>query len=220
MVDNTRMGFAPYLPRPNQHTGPLSKYVSDTMTSLVSADNAIRAQIDAITGSEVANVPAGDITATNVQDAITQLDTAVNLRLLATAYTAADVLAKLITVDGAGSGLDADLLGGISHAAFSLITRTPQAGTTRNLALTDAGNLIWNNTGGAITLTIPTNATVAFPVWTQIDLLAWNTTITIAAAGGVTLHSPNSLLTVGPQFAGATLIQVAIDTWALFGALQ
>jgi hypothetical protein len=36
-----------------------------------------------------------------------------------TGYTAADVLAKLLTVDGAGSGLDADLLDGISSAAFA-----------------------------------------------------------------------------------------------------
>lgn len=34
-------------------------------------------------------------------------------------YTAADVLAKLLTVDGAGSGLDADRLDGISSADFA-----------------------------------------------------------------------------------------------------
>lgn len=36
-----------------------------------------------------------------------------------TGYTAADVLAKLLTVDGSGSGLDADLLDGLSSAAFA-----------------------------------------------------------------------------------------------------
>lgn len=36
------------------------------------------------------------------------------------AYTAADVLAKLLTVDGAGSGLDADTLDGNHAAAFAL----------------------------------------------------------------------------------------------------
>lgn len=36
-----------------------------------------------------------------------------------TGYTAADVLAKLLTVDGAGSGLDADLLDGVSSAGFA-----------------------------------------------------------------------------------------------------
>lgn len=39
--------------------------------------------------------------------------------LLASNYTAADVLAKLLTVDGSGSGLDADLLDGNSSAAFA-----------------------------------------------------------------------------------------------------
>jgi hypothetical protein len=44
--------------------------------------------------------------------------------LLESAYTAADVLAKLLTVDGAGSLLDADLLDGLSSAAFSLVGHT------------------------------------------------------------------------------------------------
>lgn len=39
-------------------------------------------------------------------------------------YTAADILAKLKTVDGAGSGVDADLLDGIEAAGFSLVNHT------------------------------------------------------------------------------------------------
>lgn len=39
--------------------------------------------------------------------------------LASSSYTAADVLSKLLTVDGAGSGLDADLLDGISSAGFN-----------------------------------------------------------------------------------------------------
>jgi hypothetical protein len=35
-------------------------------------------------------------------------------------YTAADVLTKLLTVDGAGSGLDADLIDGVQPSAFAL----------------------------------------------------------------------------------------------------
>lgn len=41
--------------------------------------------------------------------------------LLGSAYTAADVLAKVLTVDGSGSGLDADLLDGISSASFARV---------------------------------------------------------------------------------------------------
>jgi microcystin-dependent protein len=61
--------------------------------------------------------PAGGVAATDVQAAIEELDTE---KLAAASYTAADVLAKLLTVDGAGSGLDADLLDGQSSAAFLL----------------------------------------------------------------------------------------------------
>jgi hypothetical protein len=54
--------------------------------------------------------------------------------LAAAAYTAADVLAKLLTVDGTGSGLDADLLDGQSSAyyaaASSLSNYLPLAGGT------------------------------------------------------------------------------------------
>jgi len=56
-------------------------------------------------------------------ETITGTDTvrAVTPAGLAATYTAADVLAKLLTVDGSGSGLDADLLDGNSSAAFQPI---------------------------------------------------------------------------------------------------
>lgn len=57
--------------------------------------------------------------------------------LLAASYTAADVLAKLLTVDGAGSGLDADLLDGLSSASFALAARNLTAGA----GLTGGGDL-------------------------------------------------------------------------------
>lgn len=48
------------------------------------------------------------------------LQTQLDAKLAAASYTAADVLAKVLTVDGAGSGIDADLLDGLSSAAFAL----------------------------------------------------------------------------------------------------
>lgn len=46
------------------------------------------------------------------------LQTALNNKLNSSSYTAADVLSKIKTVDGAGSGLDADLLDGQSSAYY------------------------------------------------------------------------------------------------------
>lgn len=67
------------------------------------------------TASEITNVQAGDISAVNVQAALNELDSD---KLPASDYTALDVLAKLLTVDGSGSGLDADTLDGLSSADF------------------------------------------------------------------------------------------------------
>ena len=46
------------------------------------------------------------------------LQTQLGTKLNSSSYTASDVLTKIKTVDGAGSGLDADLLDGISSAGF------------------------------------------------------------------------------------------------------
>ncbi len=47
----------------------------------------------------------------------TTISTSLSLKLNASAYMAADVLAKLRTVDGSGSGLDADTVRGFSTSA-------------------------------------------------------------------------------------------------------
>lgn len=70
------------------------------------------------TASQTTFTPAGSIAATNVQNALEELDTE---KLASTSYTAADVLAKLLTVDGTGSGLDADTLDGIDSTSFALL---------------------------------------------------------------------------------------------------
>lgn len=77
-----------------------------------------------IIASNVPFSPAGNVAATDVQGAIVELDTE---KLAASSYTAADVLAKLLTVDGSGTGLDADLLDGQSGAHY--LDRANHTGT-------------------------------------------------------------------------------------------
>jgi hypothetical protein len=65
------------------------------------------------------------------------LQAALDSKLAVSSYTAADVLAKLITVDGASSGLDADLLDGVQGSNH---LRMLSAGTEANLdSYTDNG---------------------------------------------------------------------------------
>jgi len=83
--------------------------------------------------------------------------------------------------------------------------------------LSDASKNIELSNTSAITLTIPLNATVAFPIGTQIQLLQTNTgQVTVAATSGVTLNS-NPGLKLRAQWSAATLIKRATDTWVLVG---
>jgi hypothetical protein len=66
-------------------------------------------------------------TATAAMDTFGEVETAVNAKLASSAYTAADVLAKVKTVDGAGSGLDADVLDGQDGSYYLAIANATGA---------------------------------------------------------------------------------------------
>jgi hypothetical protein len=90
--------------------------------------------------------------------------------------------------------------------------------TGRALALTDAGKILI--VSATATLTVPPNDTVAFPISTQIIILsAIAEDVIIAEGQGVTVRRKTGLKIDG-QYAGATLIKTATDTWYLIGALK
>jgi hypothetical protein len=94
-----------------------------------------------------------------------------------------------------------------------------QSGTTYTLVLGDAGKIVEIANSSAITLTIPTNASVAFPVGTQITILQTGAgQITVADPSGGTLNAtPGKKLRA--QWSSATLLKRATDTWVLIGDL-
>lgn len=98
-------------------------------------------------------------------------------------------------------------------------TLNAQTGTTYTTVLADASKLVTLNNGSAITLTIPTNASVAYPVGTKIDLAQIGAgQVTVAGAGGVTVNSTPTLK-FRAQYSAATCIKTATDTWLLVGDL-
>lgn len=99
-----------------------------------------------------------------------------------------------------------------------LVTTNAQTGTTYTLALSDRGKVIELNNASAITLTVPTNASVAFPTGTRIDLIQTGAgQVTISPSGGVTVNAKGSANKITGQWSGATLIKRATDTWVLIG---
>lgn len=88
--------------------------------------------------------------------------------------------------------------------------------SSRALALTDAYDYL--NVTTASTLTVPTNASVAFPVGTVIQGFGQGVDVTFSASGGVTIHSKDNNLIAEANTAWS-LKKVATDTWHLIGSL-
>jgi len=103
-------------------------------------------------------------------------------------------------------------------------SRTPilqkTAGYTLS-ALTERDSLIEMSSSSGITLTIPTDATLNYPIGTTIDILQTSTgQVTIAAATpGTTTVNATPGLKLRTQWSSATLLKRAANTWVVFGDL-
>ena len=91
------------------------------------------------------------------------LNTEVGTKLTASTYTAADVLTKIKTVDGTGSGLDADLLDGLNTSSTdtsgnSVVTRSSGNFSAGTITAALVGNVTGDVTGN-LTGTVSGNAT-------------------------------------------------------------
>jgi hypothetical protein len=80
--------------------------------------------------------------------------------------------------------------------------------------------LLLSNGSTAGSVTIPTNASIAFPVGTQIQVVQSGTgQITITPKSGVTISGTPGLK-LRTQWSSATLVKVATDTWVAIGDLS
>ena len=104
------------------------------------------------------------------------------------------------------------------------LTIDPKTSTTYTFVLTDANNeLITASNASAQTYSIPTNASVAFPIGCQINIIqigAGQVTINAVTSGTTSVLS-NGAVAAAPklrvQYSSATLIKVATDTWYVIG---
>jgi hypothetical protein len=104
------------------------------------------------------------------------------------------------------------------YASSTIITNAQTASYTAVLG--DKDKLVEISNASANTFTIPPNSSVAFPVGTQIRVLQTNTgQCTITAGSGVTINATPGLK-LRTQWASATLIKRATDTWVAVGDLS
>ncbi|MGX8692610.1 MAG: hypothetical protein ACSW8E_02515 [Clostridia bacterium] len=111
----------------------------------------------------------------------------------------------------------ADLEGGKVKASQLSLGRVA-VGSSRGLLLSDEGKLLSCGSDSAISLTVPKNSEVAFPIGTEITVFrAGSGSVTIAAAEGVTICAPSSRRTIGARYSALRLKKWETNTWTLEG---
>jgi len=92
------------------------------------------------------------------------------------------------------------------------------SGTTYTLALSDAGKFLQFTNGSSISVTIPTNASVAFTIGQTLVIEQYAAGgVTVAGDTGVTLRSRGSRNKTNGQYAEITLTKIGTDEWSLSG---
>lgn len=176
-----------------------AKLASDSVTTAKIAALAVTAAkiaSDAVTTAKIldSNVTTAKIADSAITSAKIADDTIVNADISATAAIGLNKLA-VATID--------------------------EKSANYTLALTDATKFIKMNVATANTVTVPTNASVAFPVGSQIHIIQYGSgkTQVIPVSGTVTIYAtPGTYLRA--QYSSATLLKCDTNIWMLMGDLS
>jgi hypothetical protein len=94
-------------------------------------------------------------------------------------------------------------------------------GTSYTLEAVDLGSIIETTGSSAVTVTIPTEATVPLEIGSLINITQVGVGVaTVAAAAGVSLNGvPGGSVALDGQWSGAALVKRGADAWIIQGAL-
>jgi hypothetical protein len=112
------------------------------------------------------------------------------------------------------------------NAPLINLSLNAQTGTTYTFVLADNGKLVTASNASAQTYSIPTNASVAYPIGTQINIIqigAGQVTINAVTSGTTTVSSTGATATapkLRAQFSSATCIKASTDLWYVVGDIS
>jgi hypothetical protein len=163
------------------------------------------------------SVKGSPLTIAEADANFTNINTEVGTKLDASEYTAADVLTKIKTVDGAGSGLDADLLDGLNAASTNTNSTIVARDSSGNFAAaTITATLVGNVTGnvtGNLTGTVTGNASNVDGVIAVNNGGTGGTTVTAArdnlGLGTMATQASSNVSITGGSIAGITDLAIA-----------
>jgi hypothetical protein len=108
----------------------------------------------------------------------------------------------------------------LTDAKVNLAVNAQTAGYT--LVLTDNSKVVTLSNASSLTLSVPTNASVAFPIGTQITLIqigAGQVTVAAVTPGTTTVNGTPGLK-LRAQYSAASLVKTGTDQWYLMGDLS
>ena len=165
----------------------------------------------------------GDLIVGTAPTTAGRLPLGVNGQYLVANSTTATGLAWADSVITDGSIINADISNSAAIDLGKLADATiDEKSASYTLALTDKNKFIkMSVTTTANTVTVPTNASVAFPIGSQIHIIQYGTgkTQVIPVSGTVTIYAtPGTYLRA--QYSSATLLKCDTNIWMLMGDLS
>ncbi|ULO09679.1 hypothetical protein H1230_13415 [Paenibacillus sp. 19GGS1-52] len=188
---------------PATYSGAITGDITSAAGSSVSAITAgviVNADVNAAANIDATKIGTGIVSTTefNYLDGVTSsIQTQIAAKLPTASYTAADVLAKLLTVDGAGSLVDADTLDTYHAADFPKQTTAALTYYVRTDG-NDANTGLANTAGGAL-------KTIQAAIWKLPRIV--NSLVIINVAAGTYAED---VIIAG--FSGSGVIQIVGDT--------
>jgi len=110
------------------------------------------------------------------------------------------------------------IAGGVNDIAA--LQLNAQTGTSYTLVIGDVAKMVTLTNASAVTLNIPTNATAAFAVGTQILLYqggAGQVSVVASTPGTTTVRAQGSKTKITGQYGVACVMKLATDEWVVFG---
>lgn len=214
----------------------VSTHNSDTTNVHGIADTsllALKSEVQAVTKTSLGlgNVDNTSDASKPVSTAQEQAIATAKSEAIASATAQVDALlsgapAALNTLDelAAALGDDANFASSVTtNLGLKVDSLTPISQKTASYtlsSLTERDDLIEMGSASALTLTIPTDATLNYPIGTSIDILQTGAgQVTIAPVSGTVTVNATPGLKLRTTYSSATLFKRAANTWVVFGDL-
>jgi len=186
--------------------------VTKTSLGLANVDNT------ADTAKPVSTAQSSAI-ATAKAEAIADATSQVNA-LLTGAPAALNTLDELAAALGDDANFASSVTTSLGLKVDSLTPISQKTASYTLSSLTERDDLIEMSSASALVLTIPTDATLNYPIGTSIDILQTGAgQVTIAPVSGTVTVNATPGLKLRTTWSSATLLKRAANTWVVFGDL-